>query len=71
MAVDYDAGVAMTERIMDAVAPIVDGQPTALVIEAFAAAMMATLSASTDKRQARLVLHYYAERILDYAAEID
>jgi hypothetical protein len=67
---DFNAGAALTEQIMEAVAPLVDGQPTALVIEAFAAAMMATLSASTDKRQARLVLHYYAERILDYAAEI-
>lgn len=69
---NFDAGAALTEQIMEAVAPLVNGKPADLVIEAFAAAVMAVLTASQmDIRDARLVLHRYAERILDFAAEID
>jgi hypothetical protein len=66
------AGVKLTEQIMTAVEPIVHGLPTDLVIEAMAAAMSATLvGAQVSTLDARLVLHRYAERILDFAEEID
>jgi hypothetical protein len=64
----FDAGTAMTEQLMNAIAPIVQDQPTGLVIEACAAAMMATLTAAQlDDRDVRTVLSRYAERILDFA----
>ena len=65
------AGVAMTDRLIEACAPIVDGQETALVTEALAAAFMGMLHAGTrDKRDQRVVLVRYAKRILEYAAKI-
>jgi hypothetical protein len=68
---DDRAGIEMTQAILRAVAPIVDGQPSELVMEAFAAALAAALAGSgSDKKGARLVLHRYAERILDFAEMI-
>jgi hypothetical protein len=61
-------GIALTEKIMDAVLPIVDGLETDLVIEAFAAAMASLLAgAQVDASGARLVLYRYADRIVDFA----
>jgi hypothetical protein len=69
--VDFDAGVKLTEQIMRLVQPIVHGQPSDLVIEAMASAMAATLAgAQVSRLDARLVLHRYAERILDFAEEM-
>jgi hypothetical protein len=68
---DRSAGIALTERIMEVVEPIVDGLQPELVIEAMAAAMVATLAGgTTNSRDARLVLVRYAERILDFSQEI-
>ena len=64
---DRDAGIAMTEAIMDACAPIIDGQDTDLVIEAMGAAFSALLAAGQiSPAHRRLVLARYAERILEY-----
>jgi hypothetical protein len=69
---DRAAGIALTEKIMEVVEPIVDGLPTDLVIEAMAAAMVASLAgAQADTRDARLVLNRYAERILDFAENLE
>lgn len=65
-------GIALTEKIMELIEPVVDGLPPELVIEAMCAAMVATLAGGTTSgRDARLVLHRYAERILDFAEMID
>ena len=69
---DRAEGIALTEKIMEVVEPIVDGLPTDLVIEAMAAAMVASLAgAQADTKDARLVLNRYAERILDFAEMIE
>jgi hypothetical protein len=66
------AGVALTQDLMDACAPIVDGRDTDLVIEAMGAAFTALLAAGQmHQRDARVVLHRYAERILDIAEGLD
>jgi hypothetical protein len=67
-----EAGIALTEALMDACAPLVDGQDTTLVIEAMASAFSALLAAGQlNTRDARTVLHRYAERILDYAEALE
>lgn len=64
-------GIEMTERIRHAVGPIVDGQPSELVVEAMAAAMLATLLGAGVPPAGRvLVLRRYAERLLTIAAAI-
>jgi hypothetical protein len=64
------AGIAITDKLIDVCAPIVDGQETALVTEALAAAFMAMLVAGTpNKRDQFVVLARYAERILEYARD--
>ena len=69
---DRGEGIALTEKIMEVVEPIVDGLPTDLVIEAMAAAMVASLAgAQADTGDARLVLNRYAERILDFAENLE
>jgi len=68
---DRSAGIALTDRILEVVEPIVHGLPCDLVIEAMAAAMVATLAAgTTNSRDARLVLVRYAERIIDFSEEV-
>ena len=70
--VDKDAGIALTEKLMEVIEPLVDGLPSDLVIEAMAGAMVATLAGGvTNTRDARLVLHRYANRILDFAEMIE
>lgn len=70
--VDTAEGIALTEKIMEAIEPLVDGLSSELVIEAMAGAMVATLAGGvTNTRDARLVLNRYAERILDFADMID
>ena len=64
-------GPELTAEILAAVAPIVDGQPTELVIEAMAAAMMAAFvrgcPTPADRRE---ILRRYAERITRFAAVV-
>jgi hypothetical protein len=68
----FAAGAALTNEILQAILPVVDGKPTEQAIDAIAAALMAALSAGCkDPRMARLVLHRYADRILDFADAID
>jgi hypothetical protein len=70
--VDKAEGIALTEKIMEAIEPLVDGLSSELVIEAMAGAMVSLLAgAEVDSRGARLVLNHYAERILDFADMID
>lgn len=70
--VDTAEAIALTEKIMEAIEPLVDGMSSDLVIEAMAGAMVATLAGGvTNTKDARLVLHRYAERILDFAEMID
>lgn len=70
--VDKAEGIALTEKIMEAIEPLVDGLSSELVIEAMAGAMVATLAGGvTTTKDARLVLHRYAERILDFAEMIE
>jgi hypothetical protein len=65
---DEAAGIALTEEIMGVVLPILNGKPTDLAIEALAAAFVSSLAGGvTDERGARIVLHRFAERILDFA----
>ncbi len=64
-------GTALTEALVAACAPLVNGQPTDLVIDAMAATFLSILKAATmDRPTARLVLHRYADRIVDYAEDI-
>ena len=66
-----DAGIAMTDRLIEVCAPIVDGQDTDLAIEGLAAAYMAMLIAGTpNKRDQFVVLTRYARRILEYARDL-
>ena len=67
------AGVKLTMAILTATKPLVDGQPTQLAIDAFAAALIALLThgCQGDAQAIRLVLNRYAERILDFAEKID
>ena len=63
-----EAGIALTEDLMNVCAPLIHGRETDLVIEAMGATFTALLAAAQmDKRDASLVLHRYAERILDFA----
>ena len=65
-------GVELTEEIIRAVRPIVHHRQTALVIDAFAAAVMGLLiAAEICPKQKRLLLYEYADRILDYAEGIE
>jgi hypothetical protein len=65
------AGLAMTADILAAVAPFVDGQPTDLVIEAFGAAMIATLVAGgATNVDRKTILRRFADRIVGFAAAI-
>jgi hypothetical protein len=65
------AGLEMTARIMGAVAHIVDDEPSEVVIEAMAAAMLATLvAAEVSVEDQREVLRRYADRIMGFAAAL-
>ena len=64
-------GEQMTSDILAAIAPIVDGKPARLVIEAVAAAMMAAVAQTGASRTSRcLMLSRYALRIERFAEEI-
>jgi hypothetical protein len=69
---DYaNAGMAMTAEIMMAVGPIIDDQPSDMVIQAFAGAMMAVLVAATESvPDQRVILRRYADRIIGFAAAL-
>jgi hypothetical protein len=56
-------GAALTEDILAAVAPLVDGRPSELVVEAMAAAMMVTVATCCPVAGQRLVLRRYADRL--------
>jgi hypothetical protein len=65
------AGIAMSQALIDAVAPILDGKKADLGIDALAAAFMASLGAANlSQRDAKLLLFRYAERIMDYAEKL-
>lgn len=65
------AGIEMTGKIMGAVAHIVDDQPSEVVIEAMAGAMMATLiAAKVSVEDQREVLRRYADRIIGFAGAL-
>ena len=64
-------GIALSQALIDAVAPILNGQKADLGIDALAAAFMASLgAANVSQRDAKLLLFRYAERIVDYAEEL-
>jgi hypothetical protein len=68
---DQAAGVALTQELLQALAPVLDGQPTEVAIDSCAAALLAILTEGCkDKKAVRLVLHRYADRILDFAEMI-
>jgi len=65
-------GIALAQQLIDTCAPLLDGKPTDLAIDALAAAFMAALGAAqVDQRDAKLLLFRYAERIMDYAEQTD
>jgi hypothetical protein len=69
---EYAAGIALTEEIIRLVGPVVNGKPTGVVIEAFAAAMIGLLTASeAPASEQRLTLCDYAQRILDWMETIE
>jgi hypothetical protein len=64
-------GIALTDAIMRAVSPLIDGQPTDLVIEAMAAAWIGALIAGTPRRDDRLkVLARYGNAVIDFADRV-
>lgn len=61
-------GVALTEELITTLGPIVDGQPSELVIEALAAAMMAAVASFVTTREGqRTVLTRFARSIEQFA----
>jgi hypothetical protein len=66
-----EAGIALTQTLMDAVSGILDRKDTDLAIDAMAATFIALLAAAQlDQRDAKIVLYRYAERIMDYGEKL-
>ena len=66
-----EQGIALTQALMDACAPILDGKDTGLAIDAMAACFLALLGASgLSPRDARMVLTRFADRVMDQAEQI-
>ena len=61
------AGAALTNRLLEVIMPIVDGEDTELVIEAMAAAFIVVLQvAGTDEVGRAVVVHRYKAAIDHY-----
>lgn len=68
---DKAEGLKLTLDILEVVAPLVEGKQSHVVIEALAAAMMATIAAAKiEDGDARMLLHRYAGRIMDFSDDI-
>jgi hypothetical protein len=61
-------GEELTDQVLAACAPIVDGLPTDLAIEVMAGAMLATAcAASKDPRSRKLILRRFALTVMGIA----
>lgn len=62
--VTTQAGVELTNALIEPCAPLVDGKPLSLVIEAFGAALIGVLMACKGVDQRGLMMRYCARALL-------